>query len=60
LEVAPVRNAILSNALVAIMMLLLGAEAAQAQTVIFDTQTPDPTKAIGIDGLAVDGHYRKS
>ena len=55
LEVAPVRNTILSNALVAIMMFLLAAGAAQAQTVIFDTQTPDPTKAIGIDGLAVDG-----
>jgi hypothetical protein len=57
LEVDPVRNTILSNALVAIMMFLLGAGAAQAQTVIFDTLTepPDPTKAIGIDDLVVDG-----
>jgi len=50
-----VRNTILSNALVATMIFLLGAGAAQTQTVIFDTQTPDPTKAIGIDGLVVDG-----
>jgi hypothetical protein len=55
LEVDPVRNTILSNALVAIMMFLLGAGAAQAQTVIFNTLEPDPAQAIGIDGLVVDG-----
>jgi hypothetical protein len=55
LEVDTVRNTILSNALVAIMMFLLGAGAAQAQTVIFNTLEPDPAQAIGIDGLVVDG-----
>jgi hypothetical protein len=48
------RNTILWNVVVA-LALLLGAGAAQAQTVIFDTLTPDPAKAIGIDGLVVDG-----
>jgi hypothetical protein len=48
------RNTILWNVLFA-LALLLGAGAAQAQTVIFDTVTepPDPFKAIGIDGLVV-------
>jgi hypothetical protein len=43
------RDTIHSNVLVALMF-LLAAAAAQAQTVIFDTMTPDPSKAVGIDG----------
>jgi len=44
----------MANSVVALIF-LLGAGAAQAQTVVFDTETPDATKAIGIDDLVADG-----